>query len=98
MPPIIIDNGTGYTKMGFAGNLDPSYIIPSVLADSDKRSDTLTSKANFDDYDYYIGDEAFEHTETHKPHYIIRGGMIENWELMEKYWHKSFYNYLRAEP
>lgn len=24
--------------------------------------------------------------------------MIENWELMEKYWHKSIYNYLRAEP
>jgi actin-related protein 3 len=29
---VVIDNGTGYSKMGFAGNLEPSYIIPSVIA------------------------------------------------------------------
>ena len=33
-PAVVIDNGTGYTKMGYAGNLDPSYIIPSVIAKS----------------------------------------------------------------
>jgi actin-related protein len=32
LPTVVIDNGTGYTKMGFAGNLEPSYIIPSVIA------------------------------------------------------------------
>ncbi len=47
---------------------------------------------------YYIGDEAFEHPESHKPQYIMRGGMIENWECMEKYWHSCFYNYLRVDP
>lgn len=30
---IVIDNGTGYTKMGYAGNMEPSLVIPSVLAD-----------------------------------------------------------------
>ncbi len=29
---VVIDNGTGYTKMGYAGNMEPSYIIPSVIA------------------------------------------------------------------
>jgi actin-related protein 3 len=29
---VVIDNGTGYTKMGYAGNLEPSYLIPSVIA------------------------------------------------------------------
>ena len=33
-PTVVIDNGTGYTKMGYAGNLDPSYIIPSTIATS----------------------------------------------------------------
>jgi len=33
---VVIDNGTGYTKMGYAGNLEPSYIIPSVIATSIK--------------------------------------------------------------
>jgi len=31
---VVIDNGTGYTKMGYAGNLEPSYLIPSVIATS----------------------------------------------------------------
>lgn len=29
---VVIDNGTGYTKMGYAGNIEPSYLIPSVIA------------------------------------------------------------------
>ena len=29
---VVIDNGTGYTKMGYAGNLEPSYLIPSCIA------------------------------------------------------------------
>jgi actin-related protein 3 len=32
LPAVVIDNGTGYTKMGYAGNCEPSYIIPSVIA------------------------------------------------------------------
>lgn len=29
MPAAVIDNGTGYTKMGFSGNSEPQFIIPS---------------------------------------------------------------------
>ncbi|OCF31589.1 actin binding protein [Kwoniella heveanensis CBS 569] len=31
-PPLVIDNGTGYTKMGFAGNSEPSFVFPTVIA------------------------------------------------------------------
>ena len=27
---MVIDNGTGYTKMGYAGNDEPQYIVPTV--------------------------------------------------------------------
>lgn len=33
-PTVVIDNGTGFTKMGYAGNMDPSYLIPSTIATS----------------------------------------------------------------
>ncbi|KAJ1537656.1 Actin- protein 3, partial [Cladochytrium tenue] len=33
--PVVIDNGTGYTKMGFAGNSDPQFIIPTAIATRD---------------------------------------------------------------
>jgi actin-related protein len=29
----VIDNGTGYTKMGWAGNTEPQFDIPTVIAD-----------------------------------------------------------------
>ena len=38
---VVIDNGTGYTKMGYAGNMEPSYIIPSVIAKSVQKVSAL---------------------------------------------------------
>ena len=61
---VVIDNGTGYTKMGYAGNMEPSYLIPTVLADSMNKGPTkVTDKAKFEnpELDFYIGDEAFQH-------------------------------------
>jgi actin-related protein 3 len=34
MATVVIDNGTGYTKMGYAGNAEPSYLIPTVVGDA----------------------------------------------------------------
>ena len=31
-PAVVIDNGTGYTKMGYAGNTEPQYILPTLVA------------------------------------------------------------------
>lgn len=32
---VVMDNGTGYTKMGWAGNPEPTYDIPTVVAYDD---------------------------------------------------------------
>ena len=98
LPAIVMDNGTGFTKLGYAGNMEPAYQVPTVLSQPAKRKTASRTTVEYDDYDYYIGDEAFSHIQTHKPEYILRGGMITDWELIEKYWHKSFYHLLRAEP
>ncbi len=54
-PPIVIDNGTGYTKMGYAGNTMPSYVIPTAVASDEKAVSGARDK--LDDLDFYIGDE-----------------------------------------
>ena len=28
----------------------------------------------------------------------MRSGIIESWDLMEKFWHRSIFDYMRAEP
>ena len=37
---VVIDNGTGYTKMGYSVNMEPSYIIPTVIADAFQKNQT----------------------------------------------------------
>lgn len=31
---VVIDNGTGYTKMGHAGNTEPAFDIPTLIAET----------------------------------------------------------------
>jgi len=50
------------------------------------------------DLDFYIGDEAIANSKSHQLSYILKSGQIEDWEGIEKFWHKSMYSYLRCEP
>jgi actin-related protein 3 len=95
---IVIDNGTGFTKMGFAGNIDPSIVLPSVIAEYPEKSDLNVFTSQFDDYDYFIGEDAHKNTKTHTLSYLMEEGQINSWEQVEKYWHKSIFQYLRADP
>ena len=46
---VVIDNDTNYTKMGYAGNIDPDFIIPTAILD---KKSTLGVSTNNDKYDY----------------------------------------------
>jgi len=94
LPPIIFDNGTGYSKIGFAGNSEPSYVFPTAIA----TKENVASRRGIEDLDFYIGDEAYAHSKTYGVHTPIRHGMIDNWDHMERYWEQSIFKYLRAEP
>ena len=97
---VVIDNGTGYTKMGYAGNIDPDFVIPTAIADLEKKS-TLSVSTKNDEYNFYIGNEAIRIAKTsqkHKLTYPMQNGIIEEWDLMEKFWHQSIYNYLKCDP
>lgn len=95
---VVIDNGSGYTKMGYAGNPVPSFNIPTVISDHIDKGTVQISKMQNDNLDFFIGNEAFEHSSTHQIYNPISSGVIKDWELMEKFWHRSIYDYLRCEP
>jgi actin-related protein 3 len=101
LPTVVIDNGTGYTKMGYAGNTEPQFIVPTVIATKDERSSgtgTIKGKKGIEDLDFYIGDEALANSNTYNVTYPIRKGQIDDWDLMEKFWEQSIFKYLRCEP
>ncbi|VDM83967.1 unnamed protein product, partial [Strongylus vulgaris] len=98
LPACVIDNGTGYTKLGYAGNCEPQFIIPSAIAVKDKiassnaaalRWNTSTG-GRIDDLDFFIGDEALSPSAANYSAkvnvYPIRHGIVEDWDLMERFW------------
>ena len=88
-----------YTKMGYAGNAEPSYIIPSTIAVSGGNdSSTVRSRQGIDDLDFYIGKEALDHASTYQVNYPIAQGIIQNWDSMEKLWQRCIFQHMRCEP
>lgn len=95
---MVIDNGTGYTKMGYAGNSEPSYIVPTLIATGDAKTTTSKDRKDVMDLDFYIGSEASDMRKNYAIDYPIRHGIIDNWDNMERFWHRCIYQYLRADP
>ena len=142
MPAVVMDNGTGYTKMGFAGNTEPQFIIPTAIAcredpsikskisgampspsstvggiayrgegmSSLSSSSFITSSSKggsrsggglgpLADLDFAIGEEAMTlNPQIYSVNYPVRHGLIDNWDLMERFWERSIFQYLKSEP
>uniref|UniRef100_A0A8W4F9Y0 Actin related protein 3 n=1 Tax=Sus scrofa TaxID=9823 RepID=A0A8W4F9Y0_PIG len=90
-----------YTKLGYAGNTEPQFIIPSCIAikESAKVGDQAQRRVmkGVDDLDFFIGDEAIEKP-TYATKWPIRHGIVEDWDLMERFMEQVIFKYLRAEP
>ncbi|KNC47042.1 actin-like protein 3 [Thecamonas trahens ATCC 50062] len=103
-PAVVIDNGTGYTKMGFAGNVEPQFVVPTAIASNEETASNKGARGGpstvkgLEDLDFHIGDEALAHQNTYQVYYPIRHGQIDNWDHMERFWEQCFFKYLRAEP
>ncbi|XP_074603780.1 actin-related protein 3B-like [Brevipalpus obovatus] len=101
LPAIVIDNGTGYTKLGYAGNTTPQFIIPSSISirETHKVGDQAARRLarGIDDLDFFIGDDCID-VNGYSVKYPIRHGVVEDWDLMEKFWEQCIFKYLRAEP
>ncbi|XP_057405947.1 actin-related protein 3B isoform X5 [Balaenoptera acutorostrata] len=132
LPPCVVDCGTGYTKLGYAGNTEPQFIIPScwvisvavfkfsdsfpchflllsssidifisgiAIRESAKVVDQAQRRVlrGVDDLDFFIGDEAIDKP-TYATKWPIRHGIIEDWDLMERFMEQVIFKYLRAEP
>jgi len=88
---IIIDNGSGFIKAGLSGDYVPRSIFSSIIG-------CPRNAGVFEVKDYYIGDKAQSQRDVLKLKYPIEGGVVTNWDNMEKIWHYTFYNELYVVP
>lgn len=93
----MFDNGTGFSKLGLAGNQEPDFIIPTAIASRDTLGAPV-SRLQCVDLDFYVGDEAFLHQQSHSLAQPIKEGVINNWDDIERMWQHSIYKLMRVEP
>jgi actin, other eukaryote len=91
---VIIDNGSGMVKAGFAGEDAPRAVFPSIVGRPKHSSAMMGTQQKSE----YIGDEAMQKRGILNLQYPIAAGIVESWEDMEKVWHHTFYNELRVAP
>lgn len=94
--PIVIDNGTGLTKNGFAGEDQPRSVWPTCIG-YPKYTSIMTDVEHYT-REYYIGEEALNLRGVLRLVYPIEHGVVTDWDAMEKIWHYTFFNDLRVDP
>ncbi|XP_077979378.1 actin-1-like [Glandiceps talaboti] len=94
IPALVIDNGSGMCKAGFAGDDAPRSVIRSIVG----RPRHMVTMVGKELKDTYIGEEAWNKRDVLNLKYPIEHGIVTNWDDMEKIWHHTFYNELRVAP
>ncbi|CAM9447910.1 unnamed protein product [Sphacelaria rigidula] len=84
--------------MGYAGNVEPQYIVPTVAGFKATQGGLEGKRDGLEDLDFYMGNDALKHSTTHQISYPIRHGLIEDWDNMERMWQQCLFKYLRCEP
>ena len=95
---LVVDNGTGFLKAGFAADNLPRFNFPSIVgrpvlrAEEDVLGDDVVLK------DVMIGDEAAAVRQALEISYPLENGVIRNWADMELVWQHLFQDKMRLSP
>jgi actin beta/gamma 1 len=94
--PLVIDNGTGLSKNGYAGEDQPRTVFPTLVGYPKYQG--IMSDVDHYVREYYVGEEAMNLRGVLKLMYPLEHGSVKDWDAMEKIWHYTFHNDLRVNP
>lgn len=93
--PIVLDGGTGFLKVGYAGQNFPTYQYPSIVGRpilrAEERSGDMVIK------DIMMGDEAAAARTMLQISYPMENGIITKWEDMLHLWDYTFAEKLQVD-
>jgi len=89
---IVIDNGSGMVKAGFAGDEAPRAVFSSIIG-YPRHQNIMVGMGQ---KQCYIGEECQSKRGVLSISYPLQYGIVINWNDMEKIWHHTLYNELRT--
>ena len=96
MPCIVCDNGTGFVKVGYAGQNFPSNIFPSMVGRPILRAEEALSET-VELKEVMCGDQAAAVRHSLDIKYPVECGIVKNWEDMEHLWNYTFFDKLQVQ-
>ncbi|KAK9353615.1 actin family [Lipomyces doorenjongii] len=94
--PIVLDQGTGFVKIGRGGTNFPDHTFPSIVGRPILRAEERTG--NVEIKDIMAGDEASAVRTMLQISYPMENGIIKNWEDMGHLWDYAFYERMNIDP
>ncbi len=93
--PIVLDQGTGFVKIGYGGKNFPEHTFPSIVGRPILRAEERTN-SNVELKDIMCGSEASEVRSQLQISYPMENGIIKDWVDMQYLWDYSFYDQLKV--
>uniref|UniRef100_A0A060T738 ARAD1B20064p n=1 Tax=Blastobotrys adeninivorans TaxID=409370 RepID=A0A060T738_BLAAD len=94
--PIVLDQGTGFVKIGRGGTNFPDHTFPSIVGRPILRAEERTD-IDVEIKDIMCGDEASAARTALEVSYPMENGIIRNWEDMGHLWDYSFYDRMKID-
>jgi actin len=89
---IVIDTGTSSCKAGFNGENAPRVVVPTIVGRP--KGQNLIEEPD----KLYIGRDAINNSNYLKLEYPVKGGVISDFDAMERLWNHLFFNELKIKP
>lgn len=89
MSVVVVDNGTGFLKAGFAGDNLPRFSFPSIVGRPVLRAEE-EAIGDIEIKNIMVGDEAAALRRALEISYPLENGIIRNWDDMEIVWKYLF--------
>lgn len=91
--PIVIDIGSGQIKTGFAGETEPSVVVPSLIGQP-RHGGVMVG---LDPRNIYVGEDALERLGILTPSYPTEYGTVTDWSGLYSILNHTFIKKLQVD-
>ncbi|GAA99365.1 uncharacterized protein L969DRAFT_93826 [Mixia osmundae IAM 14324] len=96
--PLVVDNGTGFVKTGYAGSNFPEFSFPSIIGRPILRAEERGAAPSTTNIrDIMIGDEASEFRSYLQLTQPMEHGIVRDWNDMKLLWDYTFHEKLKVD-